>query len=56
MSKLTEKLWSLNSPTTPTFFEAIVSSIIEQQISLKAAHNIEARMIKKIWRQVEIRR
>jgi DNA-3-methyladenine glycosylase II len=46
MSTLTSKLRGLNSPTTPTFFEAIVSSIIEQQISLKAARSIETRMIK----------
>ncbi len=46
MSVLTKKLTGLNSPTTPTFFEAIVSSIIEQQISLKAARSIENRMIK----------
>ncbi len=47
LSKLTPKLRGLNSPTTPTFFEAIVSSIIEQQISLKAARSIETKMIKK---------
>jgi DNA-3-methyladenine glycosylase II len=47
ISKLIPKLRGLNSPTTPTFFEAIVSSIIEQQISLEAAHSIETRMIKK---------
>ena len=46
MSRLTAELRGLNSPTTPTFFEAIVSSIIEQQISLKAARSIETRMIK----------
>ncbi len=47
LSKLIPKLRGLNSPTTPTFFEAIISSIIEQQISLKAAHIIETKMIKK---------
>jgi DNA-3-methyladenine glycosylase II len=46
ISVLTKKLIGLNSPTTSTFFEAIVSSIIEQQISLKAARSIENRMIK----------
>ena len=46
MSQLIVKLKGLNSPTTTTFFEAIVSSIIEQQISLKAAKSIENRMIK----------
>jgi len=47
MSKLTLKLRGLNNPTTPTFFEAIVSSMIEQQISLKAARSIETKMIKE---------
>ncbi len=47
LSKLIPKLRGLKIPNTPTFFEAIVSSIIEQQISLKAAHSIENRMIKK---------
>jgi DNA-3-methyladenine glycosylase II len=47
LSKLIPKLRGLNSPTTPTFFEAIVSSIIEQQISLKAARSIKNKMIKK---------
>ena len=46
MSSLIKQLRGLNSPTTPTFFEAIVSSIIEQQISLKAARSIKTRMIK----------
>ncbi len=46
MSSLIIQLRGLNSPTTPTFFEAIVSSIIEQQISLKAARSIETHMIK----------
>ena len=47
MSKMTLKLRGLNSPTTPTFFEAIISSMIEQQISLKAARSIETKMIKE---------
>ena len=47
MSKLILKLLGLNSHTTPTFFEAIVSSMIEQQISLKAARSIETKMIKE---------
>ena len=49
LSKLIPKLRGLNSPTTPTFFEAIISSIIEQQISLKAAYSIETKM--KLWPQ-----
>ncbi|MGB9201595.1 DNA-3-methyladenine glycosylase family protein [Methanobacterium sp.] len=46
ISKLTTQLRGLNSTRTPTFFEAIVSSIIEQQISLKAAKSIETQMTK----------
>ena len=51
---LFKKLRGLNSSTTPTFFEAVVSSIIEQQISLKAAHSIENRMIKKFGDHVKL--
>ena len=54
MSKLTLKLCGLNSPTTPTFFEAIVSSIIEQQISLKAARSIETKMIKEFGNMLQL--
>jgi DNA-3-methyladenine glycosylase II len=47
MSEVTRKLWGLKSPTTPTVFEALVDSIVEQQISLKVANSIESRIIKK---------
>jgi len=46
MSKLTEQLIGLKSPTTQTVFEALISSITEQQISLGAAFSIQKRMIK----------
>lgn len=46
MSKLTEKLRGLKSRTTTTVFEALASSIIEQQISLIASQSIERQMIK----------
>lgn len=46
MSKLIQKLRGLNSRTTPTVFESLVSSIIEQQISLRASQSIERHMIK----------
>ncbi len=54
MAKLVKKLKGLNSPSTPTVFEALVSSIIEQQISLKAAHSIERRMVKTFGDKLEI--
>jgi DNA-3-methyladenine glycosylase II len=47
MARLTQKLWGLKSPTTPTVFEALVDSIVEQQISLKVANGIERRLVKK---------
>jgi DNA-3-methyladenine glycosylase II len=54
ISKLTTQLRGLNSTRTPTFFEAIVSSIIEQQISLKAAKSIETHMIKTFGDVLEL--
>ena len=47
MSRLTWKLFGLKSPTTQFAFEALVDSIIEQQISLKVANTFERRIIKK---------
>jgi DNA-3-methyladenine glycosylase II len=47
MAHLTRELWGLKNPTTPTVFEALVDSVVEQQISLKVAHSIEHMLIKK---------
>jgi len=44
MTALTHKLWGLKSPTTATVFEALVDAIVEQQISIKVAHTLEARI------------
>jgi DNA-3-methyladenine glycosylase II len=38
--------YGLKSPKTPTVFEALVDSIIEQQISLSVAYQLEHRLIK----------
>lgn len=46
MSSLICQLRGLKAPTTPTVFEALVDSVTEQQISLKAAHSIENRLIR----------
>jgi DNA-3-methyladenine glycosylase II len=46
MATLTQHLRGLKSPTTPTVFEALVDSIIEQQISLNVAHVLERNVIK----------
>ncbi len=45
MSALTERLRGLRSPTTATVFEALIDSIIEQQISLKVAWSLQRRVI-----------
>jgi DNA-3-methyladenine glycosylase II len=45
-TRLLRKLRGLRSPTTPTVFEALVDSIVEQQISLNVANSIERKLVK----------
>jgi DNA-3-methyladenine glycosylase II len=47
MACITRRLWGLKSPTTQTVFEALVDSIVEQQISLRVANTLENRLIKR---------
>ncbi len=47
LSKIIPKLKGLKSPITASVFEAMVSTIIEQQISLIVAKNSERKMIKR---------
>jgi DNA-3-methyladenine glycosylase II len=47
MSSVAKRLWGLRSPTTQFAFEALVDSIVEQQISLKVANAFERRIVKK---------
>ena len=47
MTLLTKELSGLRSPTTQYVFEALIDSIVEQQISLKVANAFERRIIKK---------
>jgi len=54
MAFLTQNLRGLKSPTTPTVFEALVDSIVEQQISLKVANGIENKLIKKFGDAVSL--
>lgn len=54
MAVLTRRLRGLKPPTTPTVFEALVDSIIEQQISLKSAHSIENRLIRSVGKSLII--
>jgi DNA-3-methyladenine glycosylase II len=54
MAQLTRKLWGLKIPTTPTVFEALVDSVVEQQISLKVANSLENRIIKKFGESLDL--
>jgi len=44
MAQITERLWGIKSPSTATVFEALINSVIEQQISLKAAWSMQRRL------------
>ncbi|MGD0644049.1 MAG: DNA-3-methyladenine glycosylase [Candidatus Bathyarchaeia archaeon] len=54
MHEITQQLYGLKNPTTPTVFEALVDSIVEQQISIKVAHTIEERLAKKLGETLAI--
>jgi DNA-3-methyladenine glycosylase II len=54
MHQLTQQLFGLKNPTTPTVFESLVDSVVEQQISIKVAHTIEQRLTKKFGAQLQI--
>ena len=54
MADLTRSLRGLKAPITPTVFEALTDSIIEQQISLSAARSIENRLIRMLGQQLVI--
>ena len=53
LSEIVEKLQGLRSPVTSTVFEALISSIIEQQISLNVALSLERRLTKTFGETVE---
>jgi DNA-3-methyladenine glycosylase II len=54
LAVLTERLSGLKSPTTSTVFEALVDSIIEQQIALNVAHSLERTVIKRFGAVLEL--
>lgn len=54
LTTLIKRLYGLKNPRTPTLFEALVDSIVEQQISLKVAHSIENRLIKSFGSSVKM--
>jgi DNA-3-methyladenine glycosylase II len=47
LSYLSKSLRGLKSPSTATAFEALILSIVEQQISLKVAWSLQGRMIER---------
>jgi DNA-3-methyladenine glycosylase II len=48
MAQITKRLWGLRSPSTATVFEALIDSVIEQQISLKAAWSMQRRLVEAL--------
>lgn len=54
MERLTQRLRGLKSPSTPTVHEALIDSIVEQQISLKIANEMEKRLIKKFGERLNL--
>jgi DNA-3-methyladenine glycosylase II len=54
LADLTVRLRGIRAPVTPSVFEALTDSIIEQQISLKAAHSIENRLIRAVGKELDL--
>jgi DNA-3-methyladenine glycosylase II len=54
MNRIARRLYGLKSPTTPTVFESLVDSLVEQQISLRVANTIEKRITKKFGDKLKI--
>jgi DNA-3-methyladenine glycosylase II len=54
MSRIAKLLYGLKSPTTPTVFEALVDSIVEQQISIAVAIALEEKLVKKLGERLTV--
>jgi len=54
MGKIAKQLYGLKNPTTPTVFESLVDSIVEQQISIRVAIALEEKLVKKFGDRLEI--
>ncbi|HUK85266.1 MAG TPA: hypothetical protein VLU95_05345, partial [Candidatus Acidoferrum sp.] len=54
MNHIALLLNGLKNPTTPTVFEALTDSIVEQQISLKVAQTVERRLIKNFGEKLAL--
>jgi DNA-3-methyladenine glycosylase II len=55
MRHLTQRLRGLKSPTTATVFEALIDSVVEQQISLNVAESMERTLVKAFGGRVNVR-
>ena len=54
MHQLAKQLYGLKNPTTPTVFESLVDSIVEQQISIKVAQSMEKKLVKKFGETLSV--
>lgn len=54
INKIIKQLYGLKNPSTTSLFEALVDSIVQQQISLNVAHKIENRLIKQFGSSLEL--
>lgn len=54
MTRIARDLHGLRAPQSATVFEALVTSIIEQQISIRVARLIEARMVRRFGERLEV--
>lgn len=54
IKRIAQQLYGLKNPTTPTVFESLIDSIVEQQISIKVAHTIEQRLARKFGETLTI--
>ena len=54
MQAIARQLYGLKNPTTPTVFESLVDSIVEQQISIKVAIFLEEKLAKRFGSRLDI--
>lgn len=54
MNVVARCLHGLRAPQSATVFEALVASIIEQQISIRVARTLEARLVKRFGKCLEV--
>jgi len=54
MQRIVHQLYGLMYPATSTVFEALVDSIVEQQISIKVAHAVEERLCRCFGDKLEV--